>query len=143
MSDCLDVEAWIAEARQAARRSAPCSGSQSRDDLAQETLVRALAHPPGRAGAGPGIGAWLERICRNLRVDDWRAATRARSAGDHLPAPPPATTAEESLLARERRREVRRALLGLPRPQRRALILRFFGGWSFDEIGARLGLPQA
>ncbi len=147
MSDSLDVEAWVAEARQVARRSSrqslvgPCPSTC--EDLAQETLVRALAHPPARVDGQSNVGAWLERICRNLRVDGWRAATRARGAGEQLPSPVAATTGEESLIARERRREVRRALVGLPRPQRRALILRFFGDWSFGRIGARLGLPEA
>ena len=130
---------WVAEAQRIARRTA--SDPSVRDDLAQETLARALAHPPGRADASPG--GWIARICRNLRVDRWRDEARARNIRDRWIPPPAATTGEESLLARERRREVRRALCTLPGPQRRALILRFFSGWSFERIGRRLGMPEA
>lgn len=136
---------WVAEAARAARRAPVMSeasgGAATPEDLAQETLTRMLEHPPARGNAG----AWIERICRNLRVDRWRAQARSRSAGDRIGAAclPSTSTGEEALLARERRRVVRRALVTLPRPLRRALILRFFGGWSFDRVGARLGLPEA
>lgn len=53
-------------------------------------------------------------------------------------------SAEEDLLARERRRVVRRALPDLSRPSApRALILRSYGAWSFDRIAARLGVCKA
>ena len=146
-SDCRPEEhvaQWVAEAARAARRSPPgrpASGPSAPEDLAQETLVRMLEHPPARGNAG----AWIERICRNLRVDGWRAQARSHRAGDSLglAGPVSMSTGEETLLARERRRVVRRALVSLPRPLRRALILRFFGGRSFDQIGERLGLPEA
>ncbi len=110
-----------------------------REDLAQETLLRVLEHPPERENAG----AWIQRICRNLHVDAWREAARAQRIDADRPACPTARNAEESVLAREQRRVVRRALLALPRAQRRALILRFYGGWSFDRIAARLGMRAA
>ena len=128
---------WLAEATAVARRlSAP---RDMREDLAQETLLRVLEHPPERDNAG----AWIQRICRNLHVDSWREAARTqRFAADRL-AFPTACDAEESVLAREQRRIVRRALLSLPRAQRRALILRFYGGWSFERMAARLGMQAA
>ena len=128
---------WLAEATAVARRvSAP---RDMREDLAQETLLRVLEHPPERDNAG----AWIRRICRNLHVDSWREAARTqRFAADRL-ACPTVCDAEESVLAREQRRIVRRALLSLPRAQRRALILRFYGGWSFERMAARLGMQAA
>jgi RNA polymerase sigma-70 factor (ECF subfamily) len=160
MSDSFDfagrrdeqVARWVAEARRAARRGPTgqeaSGGAAAPDDLAQETLTRMLEHPPRRGEAG----AWIERICRNLRVDRWRAQARSRRAGDRMAGVglPSASSGEEALLARERRRVVRRALVSLPRPLRRALILRFFAtgpgqppGWSFARVGERLGLPEA
>jgi RNA polymerase sigma factor (sigma-70 family) len=102
-------------------------------------LLRVLEHPPERENAG----AWIQRICRNLHVDSWREAARAQRIGADRPACPTTCSAEESVLAREQRRVVRRALLALPRAQRRALILRFYGGWSFDRMAARLGMQAA
>src|SRR5689334_22553033 len=107
---------WLAEATAVARRlSAP---RDMREDLAQETLLRVLEHPPERDNAG----AWIQRICRNLHVDSWREAARAQRLDVDRAASPAARDAEESVLAREQRRVVRRALLALPRAQRRALI---------------------
>jgi hypothetical protein len=46
-------------------------------------------------------------------------------------------------LARERRGVVRRALASLPRPQRRAALLRFGCGLPFEAVAARLGTELA
>ena len=128
---------WLAEATAVAGRLS--AARDMREDLAQETLLRVLRHPPERDNAG----AWIQRICRNLHVDSWREAARAQRFDSDRPAYPAACNAEESVLAREQRRVVRRALLALPRAQRRALILRFYGGWSFERMAARLGMQAA
>ena len=128
---------WLAEATAVARRLS--ARHDMREDLAHEALLRVLEHPPGRENAG----AWIQRICRNLHVDAWRAADRARRMETDRPLSPAPHDAEEAVLLREQRRVVRRALLALPRAQRRALILRFYGGWSFDRIAERLGMRAA
>jgi len=110
------------------------------DDLAHEALLRALEHPPGDRNAN--LGPWMQRIFRNLRVDAWRAEARARTLASDVPLPPPPPGADDAALARERRREIRRAVLALPRAQRRALILRFQAGWPFDRIADRLGVEE-
>jgi RNA polymerase sigma factor (sigma-70 family) len=128
---------WLAEATAVAGRlSAP---REMREDLAQETLLRVLEHPPERESTG----AWIQRICRNLHVDTWRESARVQRIDAGRPPCPTARNAEESVLAREQRRVVRRALLALPRAQRRALILRFYGGWSFDRMAAQMGMRTA
>ncbi len=128
---------WFAEAKAVAGRLS--ARRDAREDLAHEALLRVLEHPPERENAG----AWIQRICRNLHVDAWREVERAQRIGTEGPACTPARDAEEAVLASERRRVVRRALLALPRGQRRALILRFYAGWSFDRIAARLGMRVA
>lgn len=130
-------DGWLAEATAVTRRLS--ARHDIREDLTHEALLRVLEHPPERENAG----AWIQRICRNLHVDAWRAAERARRIETDHPASPAARDAEEEVLAREQRRVVRRALLSLPRAQRRALILRFYGGWSFDRIAERLGMRAA
>lgn len=130
-------DGWLAEATAVTRRLS--ARHDIREDLTHEALLRLLEHPPERENAG----AWIQRICRNLHVDAWRAADRARRLETDHPASPAARDAEEEVLAREQRRVVRRALLALPRAQRRALILRFYGGWSFDRIAERLGMQAA
>jgi RNA polymerase sigma factor (sigma-70 family) len=128
---------WWAEAARVARRLAP--GPQASDDLAHETWLRATRRPPADGNLGP----WIERICRNLLIDGWRSEARARRLSPDLPAPAPIASGEELALLHERRRQVRRAVLALPRQQRRALILRYQAGWSFDRIAGRLGVRDA
>ena len=128
---------WLAEATVVSRRLV--TGHDAREDLAHDALLRVLQHPPERENAG----AWIQRICRNLHVDAWRDVSRAQRISRDAPACPPSRSGEDVVLAQERRRVVRRALLALPRPQRRALILRFYGGWSFERIAARLGMREA
>ena len=130
-SDRLLVEANLAAGRLTSRHG---GGAGERDDLAQDAVLRAIEHPVPDGNVGP----WIERICRNLHVDSWRTHQRAQLLPQRLSVDPPAPSAEELALGSERRRSVRRALLTLPREQRRALILRYYAGWSYERIAARL-----
>jgi RNA polymerase sigma factor (sigma-70 family) len=127
---------WFAEAKAAARGSA--GERHATEDLIHETLLRTIEHPPH----GERPGAWIQRIYLNLRVDGWRAQARSQRLIEQLPIPSSVVTGEEAALARERRRAVRRAVMELPRQQRRTLILRYQGGWPFDRIAARLGMTE-
>jgi RNA polymerase sigma-70 factor (ECF subfamily) len=127
---------WLREARAIASRRA--GKAIEATDLAQELGARLLERPP--AGAP---GAWLERLARNLVVDDWRRRRLvARALAVEPPCDPGARvpTPEDELLAAERRRLVRRALATLPRASARALVLRFFAGERPSAFARRLGL---
>jgi RNA polymerase sigma-70 factor (ECF subfamily) len=131
MTDRLLVEAKLA-AQRLTSRDGGCAAE--REDLAQDAVLRAIEHPAPDGRVGP----WVERICRNLHVDAWRTSRRARLLPERLAVDSPTPSAEEMALGGERRRNVRRALLTLPRDQRRALILRYYAGWSYERIAARL-----
>ena len=85
-----------------------------------------------RRAAGGVAGAG--RAERGDRSPARRAAARAswRRTSSRLPAP---ADPETALLARERRGLVRRALALLPRPQRRAALLRFHAELPFETRG--------
>ncbi len=59
----------------------------------------------------------------------------AGEAADRAPTP------EESSLASERRRAVQSALAALQEPQREAIELAYFSGFSRSQIAERLGEP--
>ena len=42
----------------------------------------------------------------------------------------------------ERRVAIEAALVRLPQPQREVLVMKIWGGLSFPQIGAALGIPQ-
>jgi RNA polymerase sigma-70 factor (ECF subfamily) len=128
---------WLREALLAARRVSP--SPQATDDLAHDAFLRAVENPPPDRNFGP----WIQRICRNLLVDGWRAGARASRLQPADTAPAAAPTGEEAALAGELRRQVRRAVVALPRDQRRAVILRYEADWPFDRIARRLGVEEA
>jgi RNA polymerase sigma-70 factor (ECF subfamily) len=129
----MDRKLWDEAKAIAARRSGACA-----DDLAQDLALAAIEN--GAAAARPA--AWLERVGRNTVIDRWRVETRRRELASDIEPPTVPIDPESALLARERRGLVRRALALLPRPQRRAALLRFHGELPFEGVAARLGTPE-
>jgi len=113
-------------------------GDAESDDLAQETWLAALRHPPER---GPGLRGWLARVMRNTAVSDWRRrsrrATREQASRRSRRAPSPA----EILEREETRQELVSALKALPEAQRDAIALRCLEGLPPREIARRLDVP--
>ncbi len=98
------------------------------------------------AGKGSPVG-WLLLIARSRAIDYLRSkAGRAREREDALDtamfevrdaSPGP----EDSLVNRDRRNQVVRALNSLDEPKRVAITLAFFHGLTHTEISDRLELP--
>jgi RNA polymerase sigma factor (sigma-70 family) len=130
----MDRKLWAEACRIAARRNPAGAG-----DLAQELAVKTLEQPrAARNGA-----AWLERVARNATIDEWRVESRRDALLGEAPAADGPSDPEALALGRERRRLIRQALTALPRPQRRAALGRVHGELSFEELGARAGVPAA
>ena len=108
------------------------------DDLAQD-LACAMLENGGRAERP---AAWLERVGRNAAIDRQRVEQRRAELAPHIEPPAAPADPETALLVRERRGLVRRALALLPRPQRRAALLRFHAELPFQTVAARLGTPE-
>jgi RNA polymerase sigma-70 factor (ECF subfamily) len=112
------------------------------EDVAQETLLAALAAPPRQAADAKQMRAWLGRVAFNLsRLGARRAARRhAREASvAKRETLPPVTEALESASTR---RILDRAIAGLPEAHRRLIRLRYFEGLSTAEIAARVGTSE-
>ncbi len=116
-------------------------GEDRADDLAQQTMLRAIEKPP-RYGDDPR--PWLSRVMRNLAWSEFRAEGRRRrresrvgkSGAQDLPATP------DELLARsEAHGHLVEALLDLEEPVRHLLILRYFEELTPAQISRRLGVP--
>ncbi len=129
----MDRKLWT-EARAIAARRDP----RAADDLAQDLACAMLEN--GAHAERPA--AWLERVGRNAVIDRARVAQRRAELAPEIEPPLPPADPETALLARERRELVRRALALLPRPQRRAALLRFHGELPFQTVAARLGTPE-
>ncbi|MFP2912342.1 RNA polymerase sigma factor [Pyxidicoccus sp. 3LFB2] len=120
-------------------------------DLVQAAFLRAL-EASRRVFArftpsGPApFRAWLVRIALNLAKNHARQGQRWRpvlveSAAEHVAADP-AESAQEGLERAEQARQVRAAVLALPRRQREVLTLRVDGGLSFADIAQTLRITE-
>jgi RNA polymerase sigma factor (sigma-70 family) len=120
------------------------SDPASAEDVAQETFVRAWRHASTYDARRGRVSSWLLTIARNLALDRARLKSARPVAPDVL----------ASQIAHERRDDgtdepgrvagherLRELLLGLPPPQRRALVLAVYFGRTAKEIGELDGTP--
>lgn len=109
------------------------------DDLLQSALERALAH---NAPTGEDLIKWLFRVCRNLWIDNYRAAkTRAAAVHDPELVEPTfdgAAQTEHAMLLEK----VSIAMHSLPEDQRSVLELVAVEGKSYKEVASLLDIPQ-
>jgi RNA polymerase sigma factor (sigma-70 family) len=115
------------------------------EDALQEVFVKVFEHA-ARFEPQSTVAAWLNRITANHCLNRLRQRRPAESLDQDNPpvaadaGPSPLEALEEADLSRR----LEALLAGLPENQRRALILKRFGGLSYAEIGAEMGLsPQA
>lgn len=102
------------------------------DDLAQETVVRAIDSGLPRVLTR----GWLATIARNLKAERHRAELH-RQARERSSARPEREDPAESLERAAFQRELLDAVLKLPDPGRTAVVLRFLDGLSYEEVAAR------
>lgn len=108
------------------------------EDVAQETLVAALTHPPRERGA---LQAWLARTARNLALNRRTAAARRERHEQAASRPEPVDAEGQALERLELQRTVFTQVLALDEAKRAALFLRYHEGLEPAEIAARLGVP--
>jgi RNA polymerase sigma-70 factor (ECF subfamily) len=117
-------------------------GADDAEDVLEDTFwqvwQRASSFDPARGTPR----AWLLTIARSRALDRVRSRGRAPEAvplSELVPsdAPDPAASVE----VEERRAQVARALAALPKEQREAIELAYFGGYTQSEIAEQLHQP--
>jgi RNA polymerase sigma-70 factor, ECF subfamily len=106
------------------------------DDLAQDTLVRAIANAH-RFEPGTNLNAWLFTILRNLFHSEYRKRRREVEDPDGVYAEQLTSQPEQG--ARLDFEDFRSALSTLPSEQREALLLVGASGFSYEETAAICG----
>jgi RNA polymerase sigma-70 factor, ECF subfamily len=116
------------------------------EDVVEETFWQAWRQAARYEPARGTVATWLLTIARSRALDRLRAVRRSRE--DAEPVPPeldvatgPTADPAGYTEAAERRARVVAALEALPREQREALELAYFGGLSQTEIAAQTGQP--
>lgn len=92
---------------------------------------------PERAKAS----TWILTLVHRRAVDLVRREQRRRAEPVDERAVPTAAPADEAVWLRLERERVQRALHALPDPQREALELAYYGGFTQSELADRLGQP--
>ena len=115
------------------------------EDALQEVFIKVHEHA-ARFEPKATVGSWLNRITANHCLNRLRQR-RFQESLDGEEAAAVADAGADPLAALEEQdltRRLEEALAALPENQRRALILKRFGGLSYQEIGTEMGLsPQA
>jgi RNA polymerase sigma-70 factor, ECF subfamily len=116
-------------------------------DLAQQAFLRALEASrrvfSRWSVSGPmPFRAWLIRIALNLGKNHARQGRRWLRAVEAPETESPDESAQEALERAERERQVRAAVLTLPRRQREVLTLRVDAGLPFKDIAESLGITE-
>ena len=110
------------------------------EDLAQDVLLSAWRKLPALHDPAKFL-PWLRAIAANA-CHSWfrRSRPASLSAPDAGRLLAPELTPLDALLARERQRELRRALVRLPEANRTALLMHIWGGYAYEEIAAVTGV---
>jgi RNA polymerase sigma-70 factor (ECF subfamily) len=114
------------------------------EDVAQEAFVRVWRHAPVYDSRRASVVTWVLTITRNLAIDVLRMRhlvpidpEEFLDMGLASDSPDPSDAIDQADMAGH----VRRALRGLPRDQRRALVLSAIYGLSAREISERESIP--
>lgn len=119
------------------------------EDVVQEVFLT-LWRDPGRYNPSRGgFASWLLSVTHHKAVDAVRREESLRRRRDQaaermtdgLDAATQAGDVEEEVWTTMRRERVRGALKELPAPQREALALAYFGGYTQREVAALTGAP--
>jgi RNA polymerase sigma-70 factor, ECF subfamily len=113
----------------------------SADDLVQGACERALVAADSWT-PGTRLHAWMFRILRNFWIDTHRRRRTeqlvSRAVIDHGPV---CTDGEREIEARLMLKRVRSAIAGLPRENRKVLIIVCIEDMSYRAVAERLGIP--
>jgi RNA polymerase sigma factor (sigma-70 family) len=119
--------------------------AQDAEEATQDAFVYAFSHlkqyDPSRASFGGWLKVILVSRCRDLqrrRRWSWLSLQALLEGGHDVPDEHPAHQPEGALERSATQQAVWAALQDLPRKSREALILRYYGGLSFDEMARAL-----
>ena len=118
-----------------------CGDAELAQDATQEAFIRAWLHLP-TFRPGTSLRNWLYRIATNAALDVLRRDVKTSEADiEALAIPDVQAGPEAALLQKERAIAVQQAVLMLTEATRTVLVLREYGGLSYQEISATLDIP--
>ena len=121
-------------------------GDAGRAEEVVQDVLTSLWRKPERFDPGRGpFRSWLLTVTRNRAIDILRGRGRHQHQEVEIPAEIEATGADSDpwqIVAQGLERNALREALGsIPREQREAIELTYFGGYSQSAVAERLGIP--
>lgn len=110
------------------------------EDIAQETFVAALQHPPD---SDRPIRPWLSRVVRNFAVSFFRREKRRKEREEVVLTTETVPSPDEIVEQMELRRLMIDAILGLDEPYRSTIVLHFYEDLSAADIAKNQDVPVA
>lgn len=110
------------------------------EDLAQETWLRYLQHPPRALGA---TRAWLRSVTSHLAVEGLRTRARRAAREERAARLEALPSVEDELAHTEILRSAAGAVLALEEPYRTTVLLAYWRGWDARRIAHETGTPLA
>ena len=117
-----------------------CGDVKLAEDSTQETFIRAWQHLDSFR-PGTSLRSWLYRIGINAALDVLRREKVSPAELESVELTDPAASPEVEIIQKERSALVQRAILSLSEANRAIIILREYGGLSYQEIAAALDIP--
>jgi RNA polymerase sigma-70 factor, ECF subfamily len=116
------------------------------EDTVQDVFLRLWLHPDRFDERRGDLGTYLALMARSRALDLARSDSAGARATDRLTAaieadPPQAERPDERAEARERSKSLRTAVGRLPKLQREAVALAFWGDLPAREIASLTGVP--
>ena len=118
-----------------------CGNVELAEDAAQDAFIQAWLNLSSFR-PGTSLRNWLYRIAVNAALDVLRREPKAPSLDvESLSMADPLAGPEAAFLQKERTVIVQQAILSLTEASRAVLVLREYGGLSYQEIASALDIP--
>jgi len=111
------------------------------EDAVQEAFLAIWRSAPRFVPERAKASTWILTLVHRRAVDVVRREERRRADSIELAPEPVASAADDDAWLRFERERVQEALRRLPDPQREALELAYYGGFTQSELAERLGQP--
>jgi RNA polymerase sigma-70 factor (ECF subfamily) len=113
------------------------------EDVTQEVFLHLWEHADRFDPVRGGLRTWLGTLTHRRAVDQVRREEARRRRAERVGAQPVGLPdVEEMAIALVTAERVREALDVLPREQREAVELAYFGGKTYREVAVALGIPE-
>jgi RNA polymerase sigma-70 factor, ECF subfamily len=118
-----------------------CGDVELAEDAAQDAFIQAWLHL-STFRPGTSLRNWLYRIAVNAALDVVRHEPKTPPADvESLTMADPLAGPEAAFIQKERTVIVQQAVLSLTEASREVLVLREYGGLSYQEIASTLDIP--